>query len=155
LSTSSIIIKRPLKKKFEVNKKYNFQESVLSYSLDEGLNVMNEQAARDQSSLKTSNNSEPSLNSTEDAPPAKEEPVPEPVPSNGEAKSPDLDTVKASGVKLRTQSECEPQLNNSKENLPSFNSLDNLFANVASRTEALASKSGSFNLVRTRPVEKS
>jgi hypothetical protein len=51
---------------------------VLSYSLDEGLNVISEQASRDQSSLKTSNNSEPSLNSNGDAAPsAKEEPVPE------------------------------------------------------------------------------
>lgn len=128
---------------------------MLSHSLDEGLNAINEQAAREQSSLKTSNNSESSLNSNEDASSAKKEPVPESVPLNGEEKSPDLDNIKASGVKMRTQSECEPQLNNSKENLPSFNSLDNLFANVASRTEALASKSGSFNLVRTRPVEKS
>lgn len=116
---------------------------------------MSVRAARDQSSPKTSNNSEPSLNSIEDTPPPKEEPVPESLHLNGETKSRAMDSIKSSAGKLRTQSECEPQLNNSKENLPSFNSLDNLFANVASRTEALASKSGSFNLVRSRPVEKS
>jgi len=118
----------------------------LSFSLDEGLDNITEPSLKNKIQYKSSNNSDPSLFSNGAELQEKAAPV-ELDDSHSKVQA-------ASAAKLRTQSECDPT-NNSKENMPSFNSLDNLFANVASRTEALASKSGSFNLVKTRPAEKS
>ncbi|XP_065344296.1 UV radiation resistance-associated gene protein isoform X1 [Cloeon dipterum] len=118
------------------------KEPAVSGSLDKGLDYIKEATKSTVVSLqyKSANNSDPNL---------REKRSPQ-VVSSTEIPS------DSAPVKLRTQSECvDPNGDVPKENLPTYNSLDNLFVSVASRTEALASKSGSFNLVKSRPIDKS
>ncbi|XP_059480262.1 UV radiation resistance-associated gene protein isoform X2 [Neocloeon triangulifer] len=123
------------------------KESATHCSLDEGLDIMSETTSSFSMHSKIANNSDPNLRQA-----ALKGNTFSPKEAVSNPQIQNISTV----VKLRTQSECvAPKSEVSKEKLPTCNSLDNLFANVANRTEALASKSGSFNLVKSRPVEKS